>query len=1611
MSDSSTALARLLESFREDAKSEREKGRYFEDLALVYFRRDAKQQSAYEDVWRYRDWAAEQGRDTGDIGVDLVAKLRGQDGFCAIQAKFYQPGTSIKKGDVDSFIAASDGMEFTHRAIIDTSAKDFGRPLQREIERLGRPFTRIRITDLERSSIDWSSIPTAGAIRDDDAAEKERKTPRPHQLDAVAAAQKGLTDADRGQFVMACGTGKTYTAQLVAEDRHCKRVLVLVPSLALVSQTVAEWCQDARSPIRAIAVCSDTQVGKRRVGSDDAIQYDIHDLAFPATTDAEKLAERIGAQKNGQMTVVFSTYHSLDVISIAQHEHGLGAFDLAICDEAHRTTGQIDVDREASNFVRVHDASFLRADKRLYMTATPRIYTDAARSKAKERSTVLCTMDDESMFGEVLFYRGFGWAVDNVLLSDYRVVVLALDESQVSAQVQRGLSSASELNLSDAVKILGSYKALLKQSVDPEEFGDDPQPAKRAMAFSNTINESKRIRDRFDEVIGEYHENHPELKGVSAWHCNIKHVDGTSGATEREACLRWLSDGASDDACNVLSNVRCLGEGVDVPLLDAVLFLHPRKSQIDVVQAVGRVMRRAAGKKRGYVILPIGIPAGVRPEKALADNEKYRVIWQIVNALKSHDERLEAQINASTFGEQISSDKIRITLCDLTEAAPAELSSRSERRSGGGGDGDDSQPPTDLPIQGMLDLQGEIAEAIYARIVQRCGAADYWEDWAGDVQKIAQDHVSRIETIISDPSHPERGEVFKAFLAELQDDLNPSITPDQAVEMLAQHLITRPVFEAVFAGNAFTQQNSVSKAMQGVVEMLDAQHIGKESVSLGRFYASVRRRAAEVKTAAGKQTLIRKLYESFFKKSFGKVSEQLGIVYTPVEAVDFILHTVDGVLREEFGFGLGARDVKLLDPFTGTGTFIVRAIESGLIASEDLPQKYKHDLYANEIVPLAYYIAGINIENAYHAAARVSGYEPFDNLCLTDTFQFSEHKGSLSEMFPLNQERINRQAELDFLAIVGNPPYSVGQRSADDNAANVSYPHIDQRIDETYARGTSSQLKRNLFDSYIRAIRWASDRIGKRGVIGFITNGGWLDGEVMTGLRQCLYTEFGSLYVLNMRGDARGSGELRRKEKDNVFGQGTRTPVAIAVFVKSPGKSDNGAIYYHDIGDCLSREEKLARLSAFANGQQVVPWKRIEPDSYGDWINQRDTAFDTYMPLGDKKTKNADTFFRRYSLGLGTNRDAWCYNASRAELERNVRRSLEFYNAEVSKYARDGGAEAVNSFVVADPKRFSWTRASRLGVQRGRHVEFCSQSIRLSMYRPFSLQWAYFSRDYNEAPGQFAAIFPQADSENRVICVAAKGARIFSTLMSTLLPDIHLVDPAQCFPRYTYSERHDGTYERQSNVTETAVRAFRDTYADHATEINADRIFDYIYGLMHSLDYQQRFGKNLLKQLPRVPFVKSALDFFAFSEAGASLGDLHVNYEQADLFPAPVNGKPFDRRSFSDEDLRVEKMRFAGKRGSDRSTVQYNHRITVTGIPEIAYGYSVNGKSPVEWVVDRQRVSTHKASCIVSDANRYAVETVGDAAYPLGLLLRAITVGVRTTRIIEQLPPLRLIGD
>lgn len=1622
------ALRDLLELYRTTAKSEREKGTYFERLAIAFLKNDPVQVAQYEGVWTYADWAAARGIDQRDTGIDLVAKLKEGEGYCAIQCKFYDADKRISKSEIDSFFTASGKAPFMRRVIIDTTDAEWSEHAENALRDQHIESLRIGLSELLQSPIDWGVY-----RRDERIVLAPKKQLRQHQAEALAAVEAGLADADRGKMIMACGTGKTFTALKIAERMagKGKTVLFLVPSLSLMSQTVREWTIDTETPLHSLAVCSDTHVGKRR-GGDDVADLEIHDLAFPATTDAKKLAEKAAHDDAERMTVVFSTYQSIEVISTAQQGYGFPDFDLIICDEAHRTTGAI-FDGEESNFVKIHRQDFIRGKKRVYMTATPRIYGDGVKTKANEVSVELCSMDDVALYGEVLFQRGFSWAVQNGLLTDYKVIVLAVDEGMVSTGVQNRLKDAnSELILDDATKIIGCYKALTKVDLKTD-VASDPHPMRRALAFCKDIKSSKLITGEFAAVVDEFRASGNVMDGFAAdtfkLDCELEHVDGTFNAKMRTGLLDWLKEDTNDNTCRVLSNARCLSEGVDVPALDAIMFLHPRKSQIDVVQSVGRVMRRAEGKKMGYVILPVGIPAGMTAEEALDNNEKYRVVWQILNALRAHDDRFDATINKLDLGADVSGqiEVIAVTNQMPTKTLAEATGARIGFGSAPGGDErvDGFNDRTQSPFQTSFVFD-EFSTAIMAKIVKKCGKRTYWEDWAGDIAKVAQTHITRITALLEQKASKER-EAFDSFLEEIRDDLNDSISEGEAIEMLAQHLITKPVFEALFEGHSFTSENPVSKAMQSVLEILHEQNLEKESESLRKFYDSVTMRAAGIDNAEGKQRIIVELYDKFFRNAFPKMTEKLGIVYTPVEVVDFIIHSVNEVLEAEFGQTLGSKGVHIIDPFVGTGTFITRLLQSGLIKPDELAHKYAHEIHANEIVLLAYYIAAINIEAVYHSLAG-GDYQPFQGICLTDTFQLYEKDDLISGLMADNSTRRARQKELDIRVIMGNPPYSAGQGSANDANANVLYPGLDSRIRDTYSAHTRMTNKKSLYDSYIRAIRWGSDRLASvdGGVIAFVTNGGWVEGNAMDGLRKCLAEEFSSLYVFHLRGNQRTSGEQSRKEGGKIFGSGSRAPIAITLFVKNPNAAEHGRIWFHDIGDYLTREDKLGIVRDFGSINGITAakgWQSIIPDQHHDWLKHRDSTFSEFLAIGDKKGTEDNHLFVTYSAGVKTNRDTWCYNSSRSTLSTNVGSSIDFFNQERERFLRASSSDelAPDEFVNKDPTRFKWCQATLSRIEKNAAIEFNPSSLAISEYRPFSKQWIYFNSSLNWSAYLIPRFFPDAETDNLAICLSSPGSRgMLSVLMTDKIPSLHAADMAgsQCFPLRVFETVdnedngnlffiHQRGNRTRDGITDSGLKHFVAAYL--AEEITKEDIFYYTYGLLHSEEYRTRYADNLSKELPRIPCVNKIEDFWRFSSAGRALGELHVNYESVE--PYPVTYKEGDLRLADVRDperfFRVERMKFAGKRGgTDKTTVIYNSGITMQNIPLEAYHYVVNGKPALEWVMERQVVKTDKDSGIVNDANRYAVETVGDPAYPLKLFQRVITVSLETMKIVRDLPEL-----
>lgn len=1635
----STPLRQLLEEFRASSKTEREKGTYFERLAVAFIKADAGMQQQFEDAWLFSDWAKLHNLSASDIGIDAVAKIQGEDSFCAIQCKFFAEGYRIQKSDIDSFLSSSQQKHFSRGIIIETTGAPWSANAEALLDDLN--ITVIGLDRLEASPIDW-----AAWFQREEVKVAEPKRLRPHQTDALECVRDGFAEADRGKLIMACGTGKTFTGLKIAEELVGAggNVLVLVPSLALMSQTIREWTIDSQTPLRSFAVCSDAAVGKRRKDRGDVAEIELHDLDYPATTNATKFASKASRPAPERMTVVFSTYQSIQVISDAQKLHGLPAFDLIICDEAHRTTGATLVDEDESNFVKVHNQDFIAAKKRLYMTATPRVFGDAVKAKAGEASAVLASMDDETIYGKTLFTRGFGWAVENGLLTDYKVLVLAVDEAMVSGGVQNRLrDSDNSLLLDDATKIIGCYKALVKSGLKAE-LGGDGQPMQRALAFCKDIAASKLIRTEFQSVISEYlasEEGIQALGDTEPLEVQVHHVDGTMGAKERNAHLDWLKESHGDQIARILSNARCLSEGVDVPALDAILFMHPRKSQIDVVQSVGRVMRRAEGKRMGYVILPIGVPAGVTPEEALNDNERYRVVWQILNALRSHDERFDAMINKASLGVDVSDQIEVIAVSNKLPVRKDDTKARTNIGDGGKttdeGEGDDGDSkPKVKTTQPSFEFD-EFSKAIMAKIVKKCGRRDYWEDWASDIAKIAQTHINRIQGLVEKEGSPERA-AFMEFLAEIRDDLNESIGEGEAIEMLAQHLITRPVFDALFEDYSFAQNNPVSRAMQTVLEALDAHNIDKEAESLKRFYDSVRRRAAGIDQDDAKQKIIVELYDKFFRNAFPKMTERLGIVYTPVEVVDFILHSVNDLLQSEFDQTLGSAGVHILDPFTGTGTFITRLLQSGLIKPEELERKFTKEIHANEIVLLAYYIAAINIEAAYHS---VSGgdYQPFEGICLTDTFQlYEQDKDLLATLMPDNSNRRTRQKALPVRVIVGNPPYSVGQGDANSNAANLAYPKLDGRIRDTYAARSSATNKNSLYDSYIRAIRWASDRLGDAGIIGFVTNAGWVDGNTADGIRKCLADEFASVHVFHLRGNQRTSGERSRKEGGKIFGSGSRAPIAITLLIKNPAVKEHGRVLFHDIGDYLTREEKLSKIRDLGSVRAIGDanaWQTITPDEHGDWLGKREKAFEKFLPLGDKSAAAA-ALFETYSRGVATGRDSWAFNPSPIGLAENMKRMVSVYSSEVERFENTYStrktaerAEAAEEFVDRDPNKISWTRALIADVAKGKKRTFSEDRVRAALYRPFTPSWLYYDRGFNEMVYQMPRILPLEDSEaeNRVIMTASAGGKVpFCVLMTSSIPSLHTADigGSQCFPRWLYSQAkapsegelnlsaHEAGVARTDAITDAGLAHFRAAYPTE--DISKDDLFHYVYGLLHSEEYRESFADNLNKELPRIPAVKKAEDFWAFVAAGKRLGDLHCDFDSAAPAQITIAQGALELTHIADpvKFFRVEQMRFQkvrnakGKLEVDKTTVIYNGNITITGIPLEAYDYVVNGKPALEWVMERQGVKTDKKSGITWDTNAFANETMGDPAYPLKLFQRVITVSMETMDIVRSLPPL-----
>lgn len=1552
-------LAEVLAEFRASATSDADKGAKFERLTKFYLIKDP--------IWSEQLTNVRLREEAGigpDVGIDLVADDIASGGKVAIQCKFYDERTYLD--DLGTFYTSSGKDGYVKRIVVTTS-NQWTRNAEEALKNQQIPVQRILLHDMEKSLISWGAFDLAENYGSVPIAQKEL---RPHQIDALTAVMDGFKEANRGKVIMACGTGKTLVSLRIAEEffkykKTPSTILFLAPSISLLSQTIMEWGQNKKSPYMALAVCSDTKVGKK---DDDDMQ--VTDLAIPASTDVEKLSAAM-ANRGTKNLVVFSTYQSLEIISKAQKakKNPLSEFDLVVCDEAHRTTGVTTaakaVVEDFSHFVRIHDNGYVKASKRLYMTATPKIYKDVD-NKVAESGGVIASMDDPDKFGEEFYRLGFGTAVERGLLSDYRVLILAVDEEYVArVDLERFRSEDSTINLDDASKLLGCWRGLSKIKTQGEDADDIPM--KRAVAFANTIDASQVLAKRL-EIVGRT-ANRP-VEGNQGLSLQTKHVDGKQNALVRRQSLEWLKSDPGPQTARILTNARCLSEGIDVPALDAVIFTEARGSQVDIVQAVGRVMRKYDGKNSGYIILPVAITAGADINSTLKGT-KYKVIWDVLNALRAHDDRFDVIVNQINLNQD-RDKKIQVEVIT--------------------GDEDDNFTSAEEFEQGILiHLPSQIADGIYAKIVEKVGERNYWEKWAKDVAEIAKRSIIRITTLVENGDTATQKE-FSKFLKGLQDNLNASVSKNEAIEMLAQHMITKPIFEALFDNYDFTQINPVSKVMQGMMKKLSNSNLDSETESLDPFYASVRTRAAGINTQEGRQHLVKELYEKFFKFAFSDTAERLGIVYTPLEIVDFIVHSTQWALKKSFGQELKDSNVHILDPFTGTGTFIVRLLQSGLIPKENLKQKFASELHANELVLLAYYVAAINIEETFHSLT--GEYVPFDGIVLTDTFQMTEGKDSLDigGVFPDNNQRVKDQNKLEIKVILGNPPYAVGNMDGNRIEETFRYSDLDSSIDATYAKLSSVSLKKSLYDSYFRAFRWSSDRIGDSGVICFVTNGSWLDSNAADGFRKSLLNEFSEIHVFNLRGNARTSGEIRRKEKGNVFGEGSRTPIAVTLLIKNPKGKKSDKVNYHDIGDYLSKDEKLKVIQNFGSFENV-PANQIEPDLHGDWLNQRRSDFQEFIAIGDKnnKSSSAHAIFTTFSNGVKTNRDAWAYNFDTNSLSKNMQDMIDFYNKQI-------GASKVST----DDQKISWDQTLLADLKKNKKAKFDVSSIRRATYRPFIDTNLYFSRMFNNSVYQIPKYFPEVNSKNLIISINQMSTKNFDAFMTKSIPDVQLSGNGQCFPLYLYSdfEEENSLFSVQSDsnngssaISQHAVSEFQTRYG---AEVSAEDIFFYVYGILWHRDYLDKYSSNLRKEMPRIPFSKN---FSTISKLGRELGLLHINHTSCAEYPLEsISSSKKGKLNFP-----ISKMRWDVK--AQKPTLLLTDGFSLTGFPKDYQDFTINGRSPIDWAIDRYQVKTETSSGLANDPNSELLNLGGVVA----TIKRLAYVSSKSLEIIQNMPSIEII--
>lgn len=1588
-------LSELRIKYSGDEKK-KELGDKFELLTCNFFKKDLTYKKRFSAVYQIGDWENGQHKDTG---VDLVAIEAESNEPVAIQCKCYADNNPVTYNDISRFVNGRIKLGIEQSILVTTSDK-----LPDEVlTTMARDKTQlINKSNFRKSSIkNWD-------VRLNKLLANSPKNLRTDQRCIVDKVIEEFKSYSRGKMLMACGTGKTLTSFKITEELNCKTVLYLVPSISLIQQTMREWSDNSLENYQYIAVCSDPTAGKR-VSKHKSIDMDmsdeesrdeggqIYELERTPSTNVAKFIDQFKNRHNYKMTIIFSTYQSIDIV-----KNGLDKFnielDLILCDEAHRTATRIQKQddgkpKSESHFAKVHNNKYVSSKRRLYMTATPRIYHSGKNSGY--------SMDDEDIYGPTFASLSFYDAVhgDKPVLSDFKVKIAVLPEDRLPeylGMVEHLSKTSDEEKIKEAkllehkAKYAAAWHGILKP--DDSELAD--QPLQKVIVFTNRIEKSEVFAGLTDN---KEHGSFKEISGEFSRYYNIRqtadvrHIDGGYNSFERRTNLDWLDDSDNDKLeTRIISNARCLSEGVDVPSLDGVIFLEPKDSTVDVVQSVGRVMRKSCDKDFGYIILPVIVPGGNSAQEIL-ENSRFKHVWQVLNALRSHDPRLIAELSSAGLVKNPTPESgtgtPRITVDFL---------------------GIDKEKESALFSDLMLSMR--------SKLVKKVGNIDYIEKYGTRLGTYARKAEELVKEKYENGGKSMK-EVIDKFHADMQEIINERVTIEDSIKMISQHMILKFVFDHVFTGD-FTSHNPVSRKLDQILKTLN---LGYMLAELGGFYSEVKREAEVIRNSPPdeihqrRQEFIRRIYGHFVSSAEKKTAIEKGIVYTPSELIDFIINSVEYILKKEMKKTLGSNMVQILEPFAGTGSFLTQLIKSGYL-DKNLEKKYLEQLYANEILLLGYYIAAVNMETTYsehmnvidhkrdkkkknNPANNSKKYIRFKNINYVDTFeQNPRFRSNLVDLMSHMQEYkdklkegIMRQNRQCIEIIIGNPPWGVAKNIRKPQKKSPDQYDIQSRVDETYGSKTTTG-KKKLHELYVRSLRWSTDRLGNCGIIAFVINGSMLRASSFAGVRAFLQEEFNTIYYIDCRGGKGVKGDGRNIfEYPSISTGGTTSRVGILILVKKPNDKTN-KIFYHKLDDKYQKGQekrdyikKIGSIRNIPKNQLIT----IKPNSKYEWIDQSSDSFSNYIPMESKSSKDGEPtgIFEHYVNGVVSGADTYVYNSSKISLKKIIRIFIEYMNNKFND---------PNFKNNQDLTKGKWTDDT---VQRLRKVgrqKFNSKKIRTALYRPFFKQQLYFDWVFN-ARWNLSEIMPYERSDNLIMLVS--WGNDFSVLITDVLADLHVFAQTKCFPFYKYHKVDNdttsiGKHERRENINDQALDKFRKCYDNK--KISKIDIFYYIYAVLHHPEYRSHFKNDLVNNRPHIPFLE---DFKQFRKIGEKLVDLHLNYEKITNYHEKCNITELAR---PEDQLRSIKFGKDGKH--EESVIVINSKTVFDDLPKISF--RLNGRTPLGWLVDRSReyAKPNKKSGHVNDI--FANVSFDDLVHKIKILLH---VGLVTDELVSQLPQFEIM--